>query len=179
MARRGAIDRLEEPVRAAVDKLIREGHTTVAIGEHLTNLGKPVSYAALGRYRRRLEAQLARYREAQAIAGAWVSALNQEPGGDVGRLLAELLKIVALKTLSQWEASEDETDPKDIVLIARTIRELEAAGKLAMERETALTRRAGDQAAAVAGQEAKKAGFELSEDALKAIREQVYGVTGT
>jgi hypothetical protein len=37
MARRGAIDRLEEPVRAAVDKLIREGHTTVAIGEHLTN----------------------------------------------------------------------------------------------------------------------------------------------
>jgi hypothetical protein len=39
MARRGAIDRLEEPVRATVDKLIHEGHTTVAIGEHLAGLG--------------------------------------------------------------------------------------------------------------------------------------------
>ena len=39
MARRGAIDRLEEPVRATVDKLIHEGHTTVAISEHLAGLG--------------------------------------------------------------------------------------------------------------------------------------------
>jgi len=179
MARRGAIDRLEEPVRATVDKLIHEGHTTLAISEHLAGLGKPVSYAALGRYRRRLEAQMERYREAQAIAGAWVGGLAQEPSGDVGRLLAELLKMVALKTLSQWEASEDATDPKDIVLIARTIRELEAAGKLVAERETALARRAADQATKAAGREAKKAGFKLSGEALKAIREQVYGVAGT
>ena len=93
--------------------------------------------------------------------------------------MAELLKIVALKTLSQWEASEAETDPKDIALLARTIRELEAAGKLALERESVFTRRAADKAAEAAGKEAKKAGFKLSSQALKAIREQVYGVAET
>lgn len=46
MARRGAIDRLEEPVRATVDKLIHEGHTTVAISEHLAGLGTPAGLAA-------------------------------------------------------------------------------------------------------------------------------------
>ena len=54
-----------------------------------------------------------------------------------------------------------------------------AAGKLVAERETALARRAADQATKAAGREAKKAGFKLSGEALKAIREQVYGVAGT
>lgn len=140
MAGRSSVARLPKPVKDQVHRLIRDGHTIDEIVAHLEALGAPVSRSAMGRYKHRYETGMARFKEAQEVAGVWVKQLGEDPGSDVGRLIAEMLKTVAFQTIAGMGGDEDDAGSgapttMDISLIARAIRDLEHAGKLSDDRE--------------------------------------------
>lgn len=152
---RAKIRQLEPDVKAEVDRLIRDGSTIDQIVAHLKKLGTSVSRSSVGRYKKTFEEKLARYREAQEVASVWVTKLGEEPKGDVGRLLAEMLKTVAFRTLADMGDQTDEDGeeiaptPKDIASLAKAIRDLESAGTISLDREVKIRE-------AVAREHAKK-----------------------
>lgn len=184
MGRRSSIDKLPTELRETLDRLIREGRYTVTeITAHLQELGAEVKRSAVGDYRKRREQQLIRYREAQEIAGAWVGELGQQPDSKTGQLLAELLKTVAFRTLAEMQDQEAGSDPEELMLLARAIKDTATAQKTDHE----FRRRIRDELIAEMAERARAAQAEvtqvarsegLTEDGAARIREILMGVVG-
>lgn len=171
MARPSSVKRLDPSVRAAVDDAIREGRATIEdIVALLRNMGAQVSRSAVGRYKQRAEEQMKRYREAQEVAKVWIGKLTTDPEGDVGRLLAEMLRTTAFQTIGDI----DEATPQDIMFLGKALKDLASADTLTANRILVVRREAAKEAAVVAVKEAKGAG--LSDEAAEMIRKKILGV---
>jgi hypothetical protein len=174
MPRRSTVARLDPRIREAVDAAIREGRATVddlvaLIAAH----GGQASRSAVGRYRKDFEDSLKRYREAQEVAGRWVAQFQADPDGDVGRLLAEMLKTLAFTSMADRESA----DARDIHFLARAIKDLVAVDQVKARVEAELRAAAKQRAdAAVAAIEAEAGARRITSEALARIREQVYGI---
>lgn len=175
MPRRSRIEQLDPRIREQVDRLVRAGRTIDEITEHLARLAgeEAPSRSAVGRYVRSAREQMRRYREAQEIAKVWVGRLEEDPEGDVGRLLSEMLRTVAWQTIGSM-GETDAVAPNEIMLLARAIKDLAAADKVAMERELKIRQEVARQAADAATKIAKRGG--LSADAVQEIRREILGV---
>lgn len=177
MARPSSIDRLPRQLRDLCLRLIRDGATIHQITDKLNELDADVSKSAVGRYVKSAREQMRRYREAQEVAGAWVAQLGENPQGDVGALLAEMLKTVAFQTLgSMGDAQADEDGkgapkPMDIMLLAKAIRDLEATSKANIERRAAIEKAAIEKAAKKAGEVGERRG--LSQDTIDEIQKEL------
>lgn len=175
MPRKSSITRLDPAIRAEVDKLVRDGgHTIDEIVSHLRTLGGDASRSAVGRYVKRAEEQFARYREAQEVAKTWIGKLEEDPQGDVGRLLAEMLRTVAFSTLGAMD-DKDGSKPMEIMLLAKAIKDLASADKTSVDRELRVRREAATKAADTAVKAARKNG--LSKEAADDIRREILGIT--
>lgn len=169
--RKSSIKQLDPRVKSAVDAAIREDRATIDdIVAIIRELGGEASRSAVGRYKQKAEAQMARYREAQEIAKVWIGKLTTDPEGDVGRLLAEMLRTTAFQTMGDI----DEATPQDIMFLGKALKDLASADKLTADRILVVRREAAKEAAAVAVKEAKGAG--LSDDAADLIRRKILGV---
>lgn len=177
--RKSSIDQLDPRVKEAVDELVRGGrHTIDDIVQQIRALGGDASRSAVGRYVKRAEDQMERYRQAQEVAKVWIGRLEENPNGDVGRLLSEMLRTVAFQTIGQLgdaEPSEEgNSGAMDIMLLARSIKDLASADKLSAEREMRVrqevVRNAAERAAAIA----KKGG--MSPQAVDEIRRELLGM---
>lgn len=176
MTRKSTIKQLDPRIRAEVDAAIREDRATIdEIATLIHSLGGAASRSAVGRYKRNAEAQMARYREAQEVAKVWVGKLQTDPEGDVGRLLAEMLRTTAFTTLGDL----DEGSPQDVMFLAKALKDLAATDKLTADRILMVRREAakeaGDKIKAVEG-EIKSGKRVLDMDTLKRIREEIYGI---
>lgn len=168
MARKSSIKQLDPRIREAVDAAIREDRATIEdIVALIRSLGGEASRSAVGRYKQAAEAQMARYREAQEVAKVWIGKLQTEPEGDVGRLLAEMLRTTAFSTLGDMDAAS----PQDLMFLGKALKDLASADKLTAERILKVRQEATKEAAAVAVKEAKGAG--LSDDAAELIRRKI------
>lgn len=174
MGRRSTVARLDPRIREAVDAAIREGRASV---DDLVALieaqGAQASRSAVGRYRKDYADSLLRYREAQEVAGRWVAQFKADPDGDLGRLLAEMLKTLAFTSMADRESA----DAKDIHFLARAIKDLASADQVKHRVEAELraaTRARADKA--VEAIEAEAGARRISPEALARIREQVYGI---
>lgn len=184
MGRKSTIALLDPKIKAECDRLIREGKATIdEIVAHLRGLGADVPRSTLGDYKKRMEAQLRRYREAQEVAGAWVGQLGAQPDSQLGQLLAELLKTVAFQTLAHMNDGEAGAQPMDIMLVAKALNDLARAQKTDHEYREKLRaawqaelQARASQAEAEVKKVAESAG--LSEEAAARIREIVLGVVG-
>lgn len=177
MPRRSRIEQLDPRIREQVDRLVRAGRTIDEITEHLARLAgeEAPSRSAVGRYVRSAREQMRRYREAQEVAKVWVGRLEEDPEGDVGRLLSEMLRTVAFQTIGVMsERDGAEIGPDEIMLLARAIKDLASADKVAMERELKIRQEVARQAADAATKIAKRGG--LSADAVQEIRREILGV---
>lgn len=181
MGRRSRFDDLPPALRDAVNQLIRQGRTIGEIRAHLAELGEIVSNGAAGRYVQKARSQMKRYMEAQEIAGQWVAQLGENPQGDVGSLLAEMLKSVAFQTIAQMEADEGDDNaggelakPMDIMLLAKAIKDLESTAKQSLERRARIEKNVLERQAKAAEKTAKKVG--LSTDAWEKIRAEFLGI---
>jgi hypothetical protein len=139
------------------------------------------SGAELARSARRLKDSLERYREAQDIAGSWMAELARNPETDLGRLLAEMLKVVAFHTLATLGSAEEQgATPMALSLLARAIKDLEGAAKVEVERkerERQIRERVAEELAAkaaVAGRAMRRAG--VSDETIREI-DALLGVT--
>lgn len=171
MSRKSSIKQLDPRIKAEVDAAIRDDRATIDdIVAIISSLGGDASRSAVGRYKQKAEAQMARYREAQEIAKVWIGKLQTDPEGDVGRLLAEMLRTTAFTTLGDI----DEATPQDIMFLGKALKDLASADKLTADRIMVVRREAAKEAAAVAVKEAKGAG--LSDEAADLIRKKILGV---
>jgi hypothetical protein len=179
MAARSSIARLPKDLAELCHRLIREGRTIHEITDKLNELDADVSKSAVGRYVKGAREQMARYSEAQEIAGQWVAQLGENPKGDVGALLAEMLKTVAFQSLAGMGSDEPGADgkppkapkPMDIMLLAKAIRDLEATSKANIERLEKIERAVIERAAKKAGEIGKRTG--LSQATIDEIQKEL------
>lgn len=142
MGRKSTVSKLDTRLRDAVDALVRDGRYTLdEILEHLADLngGKsPVSRSALGRYTQAAEEQMRRYREAQEVAKVWVNKLEDEPNGDVARLLPEMLRSVAFQTIGSMSDREEGADAQELMFLAKALDHLGKANTASLQIEIKL-----------------------------------------
>ena len=180
MGRRSRFDTMPRVLLDEVNRLVREGRTIGDIREHLAELGAEVSNGSMGRYVKNARDQMRRYQEAQEVAGQWVAKLGENPKGDVGMLLAEMLKVTAFQTLSSMASEDDEGEavqaakPMDIMLLAKAIKDLEATAKQSIERRERIEKAVLQRQAKAAESAAKEAG--VDDEAFERIRAKFLGV---
>lgn len=176
MGRRSRVAQLDGRIREQVDRLVRAGRTIDEITEHLSQLAgeDAPSRSSVGRYVRSAREQMERYRQAQEVAKVWVGRLEEQPDGDVGRMLSEMLRTVAWQALGDMGDDEAGAKPAEIMLLARAMKDLASADKLSAERELRLRQEVAKKAAAKATEVAKRGG--LSTEAVQEIRREILGV---
>ena len=144
MARRpSSILRLPPELVRELNAQIADGRMTV---DELTAFVRErapeanISRSAVGRHKVSAERTLKRVQEAQEVAGTIVKELKADSQGDVTRLLSELLKTLAYKTLGQMTDDEDEgggggtIDAQSLSFLARAIKDISSADKTNIER---------------------------------------------
>ena len=173
-SRPSSITQLDPKVKDAVDAAIREGRLTIDdIVALIKDNGGDASRSAVGRYTKNAKARMEDYRKAQAMASVWVEKMGSEPSGDVGRMVLEMLKVVAFKTLGNIE----EAAPEDLMFLGKAIKDIAGSDKLFVDREINLRKLIAAKAEKVAGEiakEAKKLG--ATPETIQTWREKVMGV---
>lgn len=168
MPRRSSLEQLPRELSDLCHRLIREGRTIHEITDALNELGAEVSKSAVGRYTKGAREKMEHYREAQTVAGQWVTQLSEDPGSDVSSLLAEMLKTVAFQTIANIGTEQGEVDkqgkpkaPKamDLMLLAKALRDMEASTKASLERRERIERQALERQSKVAEKVARKQGM--------------------
>lgn len=171
MARKSSIQELDPRIREAVDQAIREGRATIDdIVALIAQLGGEVSRSAVGRYKQRAENQMQKYREAQEVAKVWIGKLQADPEGDIGRLLAEMLRTVAFQSIGDMEAAS----PMDMMLLAKALKDMAGADKLTAERILKVRQDAAREAAEKVSAVGKAKG--LSAETVAELRREILGV---
>ena len=176
------IQQLPAELKDRLDELLRAGVPQKEILARLEPLFQasgttPISRSGLNRYATRMEAMGRRIREAREAAAVWTAKLGETPTANVGSYTLEMLRTLVCDLTLQ---TEDDLDVEKLQGIALTLQRIERASKLNADRERAIRKEVAELAAAEAEKAAKaeteKAGHVLPPEALRAIREQVYGI---
>lgn len=173
-SRPSSITRLDPDIKAAVDAAVREGRATIAeIVAIIKDKGSEASQSAVGRYVKNARERMEDYRQAQQIAAVWVDKLGNEPQGDVGRMLLEMLRVIAFKSIGDMETAS----PEDMMFLGKALKDIASADKLVVDREINRNKLLAAQAAKVAtdvAKTAKKAG--LTDETVELIRTKILGI---
>lgn len=183
--RKSSISRLPLPVKKAIDDAMKTGRFTLdelraGIADEFGAAVVP-SRSALGRYSQRFEEIGKRMRESREVAQVWADRLGNEPQGDIGKLVMDLLRTMAFDaTLAMSEDGEGgeakPVNPKEINALALAMHRLETAGRHNLEREQALRKAALEDAAKAAASMAKKKG--LTAEFADQIKQSILGIGG-
>ncbi len=173
-SRPSSITQLDPSIKQAVDTAVREGRATINEIVHLVEqLGGDASRSAVGRYVKNARERMEDYRQATQIAAVWVDKLGKEPEGDVGRMLLEMLRVVAFKTIGDL----DKASPEDLMFLGKALKDFAGADKLAVDKEINIRKLIAARAEKAANEivkEARKIG--ASEETIKTWRDKVLGV---
>lgn len=178
--RRSSIDRLPEPVKKAIEREFKAGRLTLdellakirsEYGEQLAAHEIP-SRSALGRARKSFDAIAKEHREAMDIARVWAQEIGENPQGDIGGALVQVLRTLAFRGVQ--DAYAEGLSPKELSVLGLAIQRIETAGQLSFKQRKALRDEARAEAAETAAKIAKKGG--LSDKAVDEIRRQILGV---
>lgn len=172
---------LAPEIRAELDRLIREGgYTTDSLVAMLKSMGGEASRSSVGRYAKNRKEQMETYSEAQDMARSLQAKFKEDPDSDLGRMLAQLWRGVIFKTINTMSADE-KTKASELMLVAAAIKNLAGADKIALEQAIRIRKQTQEEIdrKITALAEKKPGGGTpvVSPEALKAIREQVYGIT--
>lgn len=121
-----------------------------------------------------------KYRQAQEVAKVWVDKLEAEPSGDVGRLLPEMLRVVAFQTLTSMGESDASVGAMDVMLLAKALKDIAGTQKTSIDTELLMrkvreeTQAKADAATAEVEQLTRNAG--MSEELVSSIRARILGV---
>jgi uncharacterized protein DUF3486 len=139
MPRQSIIELLPRNQREELERLwVDGGYTRKQLHAHLRSLGFNISYTNLVRHVRKLQERIDRYRDAHEVSERWLKKLGDQPDNNIGRMLLEMLRMVAFRQLSDLgEGKADEaTTPGHIAVLAKALKEMEAASSAIDDRET-------------------------------------------
>lgn len=173
-SRPSSITQLDPKIKEAVDTAVREGRTSIdQLVELINSLGGEASRSAVGRYVKTANERMEEYRQAQQMAAVWMDKIGAEPKGDVSRMLLEMLRMVAFKSISETESAS----PEDLMFLSNAIKGFAQTDKLVIDKEFAIRKLVQARAAEVAAsvvKTVKKAG--LSADTINVIRAEILGI---
>lgn len=174
MARKSSIHDLDDVIIGEVDKAITEGRATIdEIVELIQDMGGEASRSAVGRYRKNAVDQMRKWQEAREVSKTWIDRLEQDPSGDVGRLISEMLKTVAFQTVGTMVDGEN-VDADQIMLLAKALKDMAGADKLSSERINRIRKEVAAEAAKVVEEATAAAGMDV--DQAKFWRAKVLGI---
>ena len=193
MGRPSTVNRLPENVREALhgwlnDPAITQEEATRRTNALLAEVAPEhprVSYQAVNRYDLKFREVTRRLRESREVASRMIAELGSTPGGEMGRLLTEMVRTVSFRITAVIQETDLDEDAipgllkqlKDLSLITQRV---ESAGKMNEQREREvreLARRAAtEEAASVAGRTAKSNG--ISAETAEAIKREILGIPG-
>jgi hypothetical protein len=135
-----------------------------------------VSRTGLGRYLAKYKDTFDRIREAQEVAGRCIEQLGENPRGDVGRLLTQMLSTLAMTTLRDLGGEgKAAVDTKDLFFLANAIKNLASAEKTSVDRELKIRSQLKAELEKKLG-ETKTTGGDLDPAALEKAIELVRGI---
>ncbi|MBI2770003.1 MAG: DUF3486 family protein [Burkholderiales bacterium] len=173
-SRPSTITMLDPQIKDAVDTAIREGRLTIdQIVKLIAEEGGDASRSAVGRYVKNSKERMEDYIKANQMAAVWVEKIGKEPEGQMGRMVLELLRLISWKTMGGIE----EASPEDLMFLAKAMKDMASADKLAVDRELVVRKLIAARAEKVAGEiakEAKKAN--VSPETIKSWQDTIRGV---
>lgn len=173
MGRKSTINTLDPSIKDAVDQAIASGRATLAdIVSMIKQMGGQASMSSVHRYRSQVEDRLERYRETQNIAKVWIGEIGKEPDGDIGRLVTEILRMLAYKSTDSFTGEREEA--KDIAYLAKALKDLSGADAATVAMRLAVRKEFAAKAAAEAAKAVKSQG--LSDDAAAEIQRRILGL---
>ena len=180
MARSSTIAKLPADILEQLQELLRDPRVTqldatTEINAILEQQGhESVSKSAVNRYSMKMEDVGARLRESREVAAMWIGKLGNEPQGQVGKLLNEIIRTLAFDTAMHMSEDEEPVPPKMLAQLALAVQRLESAANMNEERETAIRKEAAAQAADVAGKSLASQG--MSKEAIATIKKEILGL---
>ncbi len=176
MGRRSTVAAMPRELVEACNGLIRDGHTIEEILAALQDMGAQVSRSAVGRYVKSARESMEKYRQAQEVAKVWVDKLEAEPSGDVGRLLPEMLRVVAFQSLTTMGEADKPAKAMDVMLLAKALRDIAGTTKVHLDVERQLRAMRAELKAVATEVEATARQAGLSADTVGQIKARILGV---
>lgn len=176
MARKSTVAQLPKELIDACNGLIRDGRTIDEILAALQTLGAQVSRSAVGRYVKSARDAMDKYRQAQEVAKVWVDKLEAEPNGDVGRLLPEMLRVVAFQSLTTMGEADKPAKAMDVMLLAKALKDIAGTTKTHLDIDRQLRALRTDLKAAAKEVETTVREAGLSTETVAAIKARILGV---
>lgn len=135
-----------------------------------------VSRTGLGRYLAKYGKNLERIHEAQEIAARCVEKLGENPRGDVGRLLGQMLSTLALQTLNPMLDLDTPPDTKEVFFLSMALKNLASAEKTSVDRELKVREKLKAEIDKKLDDEKRKSGSKLDPLTFEKARELVRGL---
>lgn len=186
MGRKSSIDKQPPAARKAAERAARDPAATIETAvEQVAAAGGQVSKSAMGRWLKDAREELAEHRKAQEIAGLWVKQLGENPEGDVGVLLSETLKTLAIRVVADARKRMDEfaqsgekdaapVSAMELMLAAKALNHIEVSDASSLKRRLSAEQVALKRQAKAAESVAREKG--LTDEQWEAIREKFLGV---
>lgn len=184
MPRKSKVAQLPDVVRKRVDKLLRAGtHTLDQIISMLrTEFGEQaedLSRSALGRHAQRMENALKKMRESRDLARVWVQEIGEQPDGDSGRLMTQMLQsLINDHLLHRVGNDAPETKLGELKALSQTIKAASESGRLTLQQADLIEKRAREKL--LREQQEKLEGMAdkgaITAEVLAKIKTDVYGL---
>jgi uncharacterized protein DUF3486 len=102
------------------------GFTRKQLHAHLESLGFGITYANLNRHVRKLKQRMDCYRHAQTLGDGWIKTLCERPSTRIGKLLLEMLRMVAFRQRSDLRGDKAGRAPRPsaIAVLAKALKEM-------------------------------------------------------
>ena len=181
VGRKSTIQRLPASVRDEIRDLREAGHTIDEILAQLRGLGdNTVSRSALGRHVKQLDVIGEEIRRSREIAEVLVRQYGEAPAGKTARMNIAFLQSAVNRILVSEDGEMARLDPKEVAALTQALKNLGQAAKadveLAAQERRVFAKKAADTAVKAVEDELTGADRPLPPEALKRIREQVYGI---
>lgn len=94
-----------------------------------------ISRSGVARWAKNWRKLAAELQQSEQVAGSIIGSLSESTGGNTRRMLTQMLTMLALHTVKEAGASKEATEPRDVMFLAKAIRDIEGAFKTGAESE--------------------------------------------
>ena len=165
------LEQLQEWLR---DPAITQIEATERLNALLAEIGEPPrSKSAVNRYAMKMNEIGSKIQQSREVAQMWIAKLGNEPQGQVGQLLNEIIRTLAFRTTLHMAEGEEPVEPKALKELAWAIEKLEQAATINDKRQREIEQAALAKAAAQVEATAKSQG--LSDEAITIIKQKILG----
>jgi len=181
MSRQSTITMLPPDILEMLQELLRDPRctqlaATAKINAILEADGHPerVTKSAVNRYSQRMEEVGARMRQSREVAKMWIGKLGNQPQGEVGKLLNEMIRTLAFEATMQAAEGDEPVSPAMLKDLALAVQRLESAANMNQEREKKIREEERERAAAELDD--MKNGGNFDQSTLNEAIKRIYGV---